>query len=732
MYVLLVLFPFSFDTTLVNATLLPKQYLLYGGALTLLALTSARIFLDKKISLSLTRIDKAVGILLVAVFASSLFTVYPARSFVGAPDFFSTNVLFFIALVVWFGFAKTFFAHIRLRPVLYILIGVGVLTAVLFLVQKYTSVSLFRNILGDLSGTVDVVQTSFGVWLLAIAVLSLGLALSSETSQAVRWLSVLSGVLVVFALIALGASALLWLLTCGLGALLVIGLVYLKNTDRRVQVCVAALCVLSLACALVGVPKFVSEASQEVVLPQSVSYDIAKSTLTDNVKQALLGTGPGVFGYSFSLYRNAELNSSPSIGELRFNRGSSSLLSFVAEFGVLGLSAALLLVGTIVYATLRSRSGFGDVRPTFEQVLLIATWGSITLAACVVYLGPVAWWLWWTLVAAFSATLARERVPKVIVLSGEQKPRAETLLLYGEIVFLFGIVLAAFVGVGYYGAEKLYARSLRATHYAEAEDDLRRAIQKNKKEIRYYQALAALNMEEAVRVSSMDSPDAQRATNLARSAIAALRDALTHAPESVELWEQLGILYENTAAVFPDAPTRAAEAFEKAISLDPTNPSLHWHLGNSFAMVHKSEDAEHAFRRSIGLKKDFVPGIVSLAALYEEAREIDRAVAVYTEALHAAGESTPILYNAGRLLYNRNKENDRSEAETIWLKLEEKEPNHSNALFSLGLLYEARGDRKKAITYYERVRALNPDNTDVVARLKRLGAALPPAVISQP
>ena len=50
------------------------------------------------------------------------------------------------------------------------------------------------------------------------------------------------------------------------------------------------------------------------------------------------------------------------------------------------------------------------------------------------------------------------------------------------------------------------------------------------------------------------------------------------------------------------------------------------------------------------------------------------------------------------------------------------EPKYSNALYSLGLLYEMRGEKSKALLYYRRVLELNPDNKEIktkIANLKR-------------
>jgi len=47
-------------------------------------------------------------------------------------------------------------------------------------------------------------------------------------------------------------------------------------------------------------------------------------------------------------------------------------------------------------------------------------------------------------------------------------------------------------------------------------------------------------------------------------------------------------------------------------------------------------------------------------------------------------------------------------------------PNHSNALYSLGIAYQAKGEKEKAIRVFEKVLELNPGNQDIIQKLGEL------------
>ena len=108
---------------------------------------------------------------------------------------------------------------------------------------------------------------------------------------------------------------------------------------------------------------------------------------------------------------------------------------------------------------------------------------------------------------------------------------------------------------------------------------------------------------------------------------------------------------------------------------------------------------------------------------YELNKEIDKAVDVYKVLLQSGvTNNSEVLFNFGRILYNRGRKEDKNDAEQLWLEAVRIQPNYSNALYSLGLLYENKGDKTKALEYYYKVKDLNPGNKDIVEKIKSLVA----------
>jgi tetratricopeptide (TPR) repeat protein len=221
----------------------------------------------------------------------------------------------------------------------------------------------------------------------------------------------------------------------------------------------------------------------------------------------------------------------------------------------------------------------------------------------------------------------------------------------------------------------------------------------------------------------------QAITDLMAKAINEAKIATDLSPQSALLWENLATMYENVSALIPDGREWAIKTLQKVIELEPTNPVHYWRLGNNYTAQAKWEEAGKNYQKAIDLKSDYYAAFVALANVYEQNQKNDQAIGLYEKLIADRQTNAEILYNYGRLLYNRNNTGDRDLAQKIWLTVLQQQPNYSNVLYSLGFLYETRGDRNTALQYYERVLELNPNNNNIVKKVESLtGASIVPVI----
>jgi tetratricopeptide (TPR) repeat protein len=226
---------------------------------------------------------------------------------------------------------------------------------------------------------------------------------------------------------------------------------------------------------------------------------------------------------------------------------------------------------------------------------------------------------------------------------------------------------------------------------------------------------------QAVNLVNTGSKDLQTVSAYVAQAVNEARTATELSPRSVAIWENLAIMYENAAVIVPEAREWAIKSWQKAKELEPTNPVLAWRLANNYALSNNMDEAVKNYKEASTLKGDYLDSYVGLARVYEQQNKIDEAVDAYKSAMSNGGTNNPVLlFDFGRLLYNRNKDKDRNDSEVLWLAAVKLQPNYSNALYSLGLLYESRGDKTSALQYYYKVKDLNPDNKDIITKIRSM------------
>ena len=104
----------------------------------------------------------------------------------------------------------------------------------------------------------------------------------------------------------------------------------------------------------------------------------------------------------------------------------------------------------------------------------------------------------------------------------------------------------------------------------------------------------------------------------------------------------------------------------------------------------------------------------------EVADDLDKAILVQEQAVALSSAHVDILYNYGRMLFNRGLPQDVLLAKEVWGVVGDIDPNHANTLFSLGALHEKEGEISTALSYYKRVAGLNPENKEIHKKISAL------------
>jgi len=461
---------------------------------------------------------------------------------------------------------------------------------------------------------------------------------------------------------------------------------------------------------------------REVVLPAQPAQEILWQSLKT---RPLLGYGPGTFSYAFSAGRPASFNSN-QFWQLRFDKAPAYLLELLATVGLLGLLSYLSVVGIFLFVS------FIFVRNIFRNAAAESYLAfGFSFAALTLFAGQALYVNSTTLLFAFWLFIAlamlhwRLSFAKIFATKEiDLRAQREIMPVLGAFV---AVAVLAFAGLlytqtRYYIADVSYNNFRLSGNAA----DLTRAIALNPGRLNYRLALARsyLNSSRAA-IAALSTPAGagtlgseeknQLQANIQR-AIQAGEAATAVAPNSVMAWELLASLYRDVRAIAVGSVVPAIRYFEKAASLEPTNPVLLTELGKMYLANNQTNDAVTVLAKAIALKSDYAPAIVGLAKTYDSLGQPDRALVTLEEAAQRAPDAE-LVYETGRLYYNQN---DTAKAIERFTQAIAARPDYANALYSLGLAYQKQGDNVKSLEQFQKVLELSPNNETVQKLVEEL------------
>lgn len=718
----------------------PKMLLLAAGALLALFLFLLKATLTRAIEIRRTIIDIPIAVFLIALLFSSAMSVSQSVSWLGRLSGFTLSFFAFVffAICAWLMAQYVRSARSwRVHASLFLLSGAAACAMYLFrdlpVLAKAVALTGWN--------TVSPVNSAFGMFAALVAVVSLGFILDRERRFAQAIIPALSAVMAIAALSRLGFRISWILFAIGTGLLIVLGSMRLRSCRLPVLLVCFFLFLASIGFIFTDTPSFLKEPLPvEIALGNRASWTMSTAALLHSAKSFFVGFGPGTFMQVYARFRTPELNAVDIAWSSRFPLPFSSAYALLAETGMAGFLpfffALLIAVGALLAAMLRfereeeapDRADIAVLTDADEnsvrqaEIFAVgAAWLSATFGLGLSFYGATMWFSWWwllTLLIIGLSAFSRQIVRALRVSLDVSAPYA--LVLSFSTVLLFTVILFVGVFLGkVYAAEIYFTRAFRARAVEEQESALQKALQLRPRMSEYELALAGAYFGAARAASERGASVDETATRLAQ-AVNTARAAADHDPNNVETWESLSVAYTNARAFAPEATGWAKDALEHAIALEPSNPVFYLQLGLLLEPI-VPEQAEKAYRQAIVAKRDYLPAYNRLAEMYERKNRLKEAINLYQPVLGVVERDPDALFSLGRLLYNRGAAGDADLAERSWLLATQLSPQHSNALYSLGLFYEKRGERSKALDYFKRVRDLNPDNTDVRKKTRELG-----------
>jgi len=632
-----------------------------------------RVLVSGKFEINLSKIHIFVGILFLSGLLSTVFSVYRSGSFWGWPQSTTSSFLTVLSLTVLYFLVSNTFSKkdifvstvtFSTSFVLAQIIGIFQLFGLYMIPFDFARATSFNTI-----------GSAGSLGFLSAILLPLGIVLLIVSK---KWWKVLFGAQLALSMIiffVVDYPIVWWAVIVAAFLVMVLMAVRRDIFDGRWMSVPVFFLAISLFFVLLNPSIFgVGQNANEIFLSQNTSLQMVLSAIKE---MPVFGSGLGTFAYDFSKFKTPDFSQS-SLWSVTFTRGASEFLSNVAMTGVFGTLALIALVIAVIVATFRSlivekitKTSIKAEDESYLNRVLVLAFVSSFLVECMVFgiynANIVLYFVFFFAMAALVELISKEKQMY------ELKPSSLTTLIATfvfTLAFIFGLGILILDGQRYV-AEVNYYKGLVQLNAEDIDGGAKKiesAATINPASDLYFRQLSQvylLQLQQKVSgITTETLTDDQKTEiqTLVANSVNAGKLSTDLNSKSVTNWSSRGYVYQNLFGFLDDANTWAINSYEEALKLDPNNPYLY------------AQEGYVNFISAYNLGEDKTTEKNQLLTKAEE--QLQKSLALNSE--------------------------------------------YSNALYYLGLVYNAMGYKDKAIEQFEKVKQLNSNSKETQESIQKI------------
>lgn len=452
------------------------------------------------------------------------------------------------------------------------------------------------------------------------------------------------------------------------------------------------------------------------------TVDITRAVYSEDM---LLGAGPNRFADAWRENKDPVINQT-IFWNTPFDSGYSYIGTALVGTGVAGVIAYLIFIGGLIWSGFR----FLIQAPTNDRFWHFIGMSSLAssfylLVMSLVYVPPPSILLLGSITTGiFLASYIRLMPSRSITISAE-KGRT-----YGVILVVLAVLSVSGTGyVAYAGATEMYAvykfnKSMGTVAEGDTIDQLNDeivgafAIASNDIFAQQIAFNSLSQMRTIISVAEPSTEQQQTFQDSASRAIEAVNTAITLDPTDPFNHQLAGQIYSILSLVGVEgAGERAIESFAKSKELDPQNPIIDLLEADLALSSGDNESARTSAEESVRKKRNFTEALFFLAQLDINDGNVERAISIVRGIVQLEPQNPARRYQLGVLLASDDR---LDEAVLAFEQAVELDTQYANARYFLALVYAEQGRVEDAIEQLNVVRGLNESNTGVDALIEQL------------
>lgn len=348
-----------------------------------------------------------------------------------------------------------------------------------------------------------------------------------------------------------------------------------------------------------------------------------KGALDIGLAHPLFGTGVETFAESYYQFRPQEHNT-VSEWDFLYNKAHNEFLNYLATTGFFGLGAYLLLIGSVIFWSIKS-----VVKSSFDPLLAASALSAYLSILVTNFFGfsvvvvQILFFLFPAMVALNQGKVVNsENLDKLI--RAIPKRAAQVLVLVILLIILSNLSHLWQADTHYSKANQLLSNGQPQTAFLEA----RQAVSLSPNEPTFKDILAQTASSLAVLAQRQD--EATLSAELASLASQESTLATTISPYSLQFWTSRAFIFSSLAEADPQNATQnlnlALDAMTKATTLAPTHPKMFYNQALVYIKLGQIDKAKEALNKAISLKSDYKDPRLVLAILLSQEKNTPSAL----------------------------------------------------------------------------------------------------------
>lgn len=434
----------------------------------------------------------------------------------------------------------------------------------------------------------------------------------------------------------------------------------------------------------------------------------------------LFGSGPGTFDTQWVKFRDRSLNDTV-FWNIDFTSGIGAIPTSFVTTGLVGALAWIAFIALFLFIGGRALLVRLPQDPFVRFVSVSSFTGTLFVLALAVFTvpGPVVLVSGFLLAGIFISSLRYGKDAREWGVIFARSPRIGFVIVFAFTLLLLLSILAAYVVIERYLASVAYAEAGAAASAGDldgASAALSRSILFSPSD-RAYQLAAGIGvarMNAIAADTTLSATDAQTRFQEALSgSIEAALTATRLGPTNYQNWAMLGNVYQTVVPLnIEGAYTNAKTAYDQAVLLNPTSPTLPYVLAQLEIANKDPEAASEALMQAINLKRDYTQAIFLLSQLEVEQGRAREALEAAEAAAYFAPNDPTVLFQVGIL---RSANGNNPGAIQALARSVELNPQYANARFFLAVMYAIAGQYPESAAQLEEVGRLSPENAQTIA-----------------